>query len=96
MGIFFDDPKPRITKLEWEKIRSNLHGNHNFSTEQLNKIEEIFRGDIDETKEKDKGIDTEELVRGIQYMREHIDVHHIPIEKINTLEMEMMKYIAKY
>ena len=49
---------------------------------------------MDEKNQRDIGIDTEELVKGIQYMRQHLNVHHISLDKINALEVEMMKYIA--
>lgn len=94
MGIFFNSPKPRVTPLEWKRIRDNLYGLHHFTTKELNTVEEIFRGDMYEEKEKDAGIDTNELVRGIQYMRDHMNVHHISLLKINALEMEMMKKIV--
>jgi len=95
MGIFFDDPKPRVTPLEWKKIRANLFDAHDFTTKELNEVEEIFRGDMYEEKEKDNGIDSEELIKGIQYMRDHINLHHISLEKINALEVEMMKHIVQ-
>ena len=87
--------KPRVTVEEWKKVRSNLYGEHHFTQNELDEIEEIFRADMYEEKEIDNGIDSDELVKGIQYMRDHINVHHISIEKINILETEMMKYIAK-
>jgi len=96
MGIFFDDPKPRVTALEWKKVRDNLYGEHHFTTKELEEVEGIFRGDMNEEREKDKGIDAEELVKGIQYLRAHINIHHISLEKINALEVEMMKKIASY
>ena len=95
MGFFFDTPKPRVTELEWKKVRSNLYYDHSFTTKELDKVEEIFRGDMNEEREKDIGIDAEELVEGLQYMREHLDVHHISPEKINALEVEMMKYVTR-
>jgi hypothetical protein len=95
MGFFFDGPKPRVTAEEWKKIRGSLYDLHHFTTIELNKAEEIFRGDMSEQKILDCGIDTFEVVKGIQWMREHLNAHHIPMEKINALEMEMMKYVAK-
>ncbi len=86
--------KPRVTPQEWKKVRGNLSYSHNFSTRELDEVEEIFRGDMDEKNQRDIGIDTEELVKGIQYMRQHLNVHHISLDKINALEVEMMKYIA--
>ncbi len=94
MGIFFDSPKPRVTKEEWKKVRSTLYSTHRFTTKELDIVEGIFRGDMSEEKYKDAGIDTNELVKGLQYMRQHMNVHHISIEKLNALEIEMMKRIA--
>jgi len=95
MGFFFDTPKPRVTESEWRKIRDNLYSLHGFTTRELDRVEEIFRGDMHEENERDKGIDSAELVKGIQYMRDHIDTLYISKEKINALETEMIKYIAK-
>jgi hypothetical protein len=92
--LFGQQLKPRVTKEEWKKVRSNLYDSHHFTTIELDKAEEIFNADMYETRKIDNGIDTDEIVRGIQYMRDHVDVHHISIEKINALEEEMMKYIA--
>jgi hypothetical protein len=95
MGIFFDSPKPRVTQEEWKKVRSSLYSLHNFTSKELDEVEEIFRGDMNETRSIDNGIDTDELVKGIQYMRQHMSLHHISQQKMNALEVEMMKYIAK-
>ncbi len=94
MGLFFNTPKPRVTKIEWKKVRSNLYSLHNFTVRELDKVEEIFRGDMDEERDIDKGIDAAELTKGLQYMREHMNVHYISKEKINALEAEMIKYIG--
>lgn len=96
MGIFFDSPKPRVTQEEWKKVRGILYTVHNFTTKELDTIEGIFRGDMSEEKYKDMGVDTDELIRGIQYMRQNINVHRISADKINKLEMEMMKKISTY
>lgn len=93
--MFGQQPKPRITSEEWKKVRSNLYGLHHFTTKEIETIEGIFRGDMNEEKYLEKGIDTEELIKGIQYMRQHVNIHHISLEKINALELETMKYIAK-
>ncbi|MBA4320148.1 MAG: hypothetical protein C0412_17245 [Flavobacterium sp.] len=92
--LFGQVPKPRVTPEEWKKVRGNLYSHHYFTTKELDKVEGIFRGDMIEQRAEDRGVDTNELVRGIQYMREHIKIHHISLEKINALEEEVMKYIA--
>ncbi len=94
MGIFFNDPKPRVTSGEWKLVRGNLRFEHNFTEREVKQIEEIFRGDMDEKRFLDKGIDTEELVKGLQWMRKNLNVHHISPQKIDILEVEMMKKIT--
>ena len=90
MGIFFDDSKPRITEEEFKKIRAHLY-NVGFSSDQLDKIEGIFRGDMYEDNESDNGIDEKELKRAILWMKDNMSVHNISEQKINTLEEEMKK-----
>ena len=87
---FFSDSKPKITEEEFKKIRAHLY-NTGFTSEQLDKIEGIFRGDMYEDNESDNGIDEKELVRAIKWMREHMDIHNISEQKIDILEEEMKK-----
>ena len=88
MGLFWTDPKPRITEIEFKKIRAELAGD-NFTEKERDRIEEIFRADLHEEKERDKGIDGEEIDRGIAWMREHVSEHHISLEKIDILERKL-------
>ena len=92
MGIFFDDAKPRVSKFEWPKVRSALYS-ENFTAEELNKIEEIFRGDMDESREEDKGIDAKEVSVGIEWMRKNMSKHHISSHHIDLLETQLKKYL---
>lgn len=94
MGIFFDDPKPRVTKEEWKLTKSKLRSTYDFTEKEVGQIEGFFMGDIDEKRDLDKGIDTEELVKTIQWMRKNFNVHHISPKKIDILEIEMMKKIT--
>jgi hypothetical protein len=88
MGLFWTDPKPRITEIEFKKIRAELAGD-NFTEKERDRIEEIFRADLHEEKERDKGIDGEEIDRGIAWMREHVNEHRISLEKIDILERKL-------
>lgn len=93
MGIFFNSPKPRVTQEEWKRVRATLLNKYYFTLREVNQIEEIFRGDMDEQKMLEKGIDTIELVKGIQWMRQHLNTHRISAKKIDAVEVEMMKWI---
>lgn len=88
MGLFWTDMKPRVTEKEWVKIRSELASN-NFTLKERDRVEEIFRGDLFETREKDKGVDEDEINSTITWMREHISEHHISSEKIDFLETKL-------
>lgn len=87
---FFSDSKPKISETEFKKIRAHLY-NDSFSSDQLDKIESIFRGDMYEDKSSDKGIDKSELERAMSWMRENMNVHNISEQKIDKLEEEMGK-----
>jgi hypothetical protein len=92
--IFGPSPKPRVTKDEWQRVRSALSARRGFNKRELDEIEEIFRADLYENKKIDNGITTDELVRGIQWMRSNMSKHKISENKINAVEEEMMKKIA--
>lgn len=92
--LFGYKPKPRVTKEEWQKVRSYLYENKNFTQRELEEVEEIFRADLIEEKDIDNGIDASEITKGIQYMRTHKDVHHISDEKIIALEEQLIKYVG--
>ncbi len=88
MGLFWDDIKPRVIEKEWQKIRGELAAN-GFTEKERDRIEEIFRADMHEEREKDKGISEEEIDKGIAWMKEHIDEHHISLKKIYILEIKL-------
>jgi hypothetical protein len=88
MGFFLDDTKPRVTKEEFQKVRSALSAN-GFTMKELDQVEEIFRGDMDDERDIDKGIDEFELKDAIAWMRTHESIHHISSDKISILEKEM-------
>jgi hypothetical protein len=88
MGIFWSDPKPRVTEREWQKIRSEL-AIDNFTLKERNRAEEILRGDLFESKESDKGIDENEIDNAIAWMKEHVDEHYISLAKIDILEKRL-------
>ncbi|MFA5934839.1 MAG: hypothetical protein WC827_03080 [Candidatus Paceibacterota bacterium] len=89
---FFSDSKPKITESEFKKIRAHLY-NKDFTSDQLDKIEGIFRGDLYEDRDSDKGIDEKELERAIAWMRDNMSTHNISEQKIATLEEEMKKVL---
>jgi response regulator of citrate/malate metabolism len=93
MGIFFSNTKPRITKEEFQKVRSSLSAN-GFSARELDEVEEIFRGDMDEERDFDKGIDEKEIEKAIAWMKENENIHKISQSKIDILERELRERLG--
>ena len=79
--------KPRISREEFKRFRQSLVV-HNFSERERDRIEEIFRGDLDESGDF-SGIDAGELERGIKYLREHKSSHNFSDEQIDLVEKEL-------
>ncbi len=83
--------RPRISKLEFQKVRSGLVF-HDFSKFQRDKVEEIFRGDLEEEGDW-SGIDEHELEKGISWMRANKSKHGFSDNQIDLVEAEMRKYL---
>jgi len=78
--------KPRISDGDFKRSRQSLHGK-GISSKKLDKIETIFRGDMDEPGDQ-KGIDRKELAKGIEWMKENKSQHGLSDEQISTVEEE--------
>lgn len=83
--------KPRVSKLEFQKVRNAL-AYHNFTELQRDKVEQIFRGDLDEEADF-AGVDEKELEKGITWMRENKSKHNFSDSQIDLIESEMKKYL---
>ena len=70
---------------EFLDCRSRLY-NHGFDRVDVDKVAMIFRADLDEAEETQKGIDAGEIERGIAWMRKNEKLHGISSSKIDALE----------
>lgn len=82
---FFDPPKPKITKNEFAEVRRALAGK-GFDEREILEVEKIFRADLDDIREEDRGVDERELVAALAWMREHVGEHAVSEKKIDVLE----------
>jgi len=89
---FFDTYKPRINKEEWKQLRTTLVGK-GLLPRKLADIEKVFSADMDEPRDIDKGIDAEELERGITWLRSHKSIHSLTDGEIDLVESEFKKKI---
>ena len=93
MGFFFGGTaKPHISKLEFAKIRSRLISKK-ISPQKVDKIEGVFYGDLVETGTLQKGIDKEEVERGLAWLRAHRDDLHLTESEINDVDATMKEFL---
>ncbi len=83
--MFFDTPKPRVSREEYKKARSALLG-RGFNAEDLNDIDQLFQADLNESSDRERGIDRSELEKGIAWLRKNIGHHRLSEHKIEILE----------
>lgn len=57
-----------------------------FTRKELDEVSQIFRADLDELSVQQQGISSDELEKGIRWMRENMKIHKISPHKIDTLE----------
>ena len=87
MGFFWNT-KPKVITNEFKKVRNHLWAK-GFTRRELDEIEQIFRADLDESQSTEQGISKEEIEKGIQWMKQHVNVHKIPEYKIAILEQAL-------
>jgi len=92
MGIFFNDPKPHISKLEFQKVRNHLSA-EGFNHKQIEHVAGMFIGDLEEKARLEKGISKEEVEQKIDWMRKDKAGHNFSDHQINTIEEAMRKFI---
>ena len=88
MGLFFSDQKPKVSKLEFQKVRQSL-SEKGFSHEKLDRLETILSGSFGGTTESQKGIDTGELDRTIGALRAHPDAKLFSSHDLEHIETEL-------
>lgn len=92
MGLFGQRNKA-VSKREFtESVRSQL-SHHGLDQQEINEVAMIFRADLDEVQETQKGIDAQELSAGIAWMRKNQSMHHLSSKEIATVEAVLGKYL---
>ena len=93
MGLFWDDPKPRVSKREFNLYVRSALASHNFTHREIEYVEGLFNGDMNESVEREKGVDAKELSEQISWLRAHKNGHTLSDDQIDILETVMTKYI---
>jgi len=89
MGFFGGSDK--ITHHEFKRALFHLK-EKGFSESQIEQVESVFRGDLDE-EGSGSGISKDELKNGVEWLKEHPDNHHLDSHQIETVEQILKKYL---
>jgi|AntAceMinimDraft_17_1070374.scaffolds.fasta_scaffold04753_5 Ca2+-binding EF-hand superfamily protein len=85
--------EPNISEKEFMQVRADLRQKR-FTPREIKEVEKIFRGDMKEDGAQ-RGIDRNELKKGIDWMKKNLSSHRIPRKKIDILEEELIKKLSK-
>ena len=89
MGLF-GPSKKTVSQEEFKDLLSLLYSK-GFSKYEREEVEKIFRGDLYESSDYERGIDAKEIENAIQWMRKHMSNHNIPSQKVDLLEELLQK-----
>ncbi|MDB5254111.1 MAG: hypothetical protein JWL80_177 [Parcubacteria group bacterium] len=92
MSIFFNDRPKNVSKDDFQKVRREL-SSHDFNEKELDTVETFFSSSLYEDRDKDKGIDREEIENGIQTLRDNHEIYHLSPAKIDIVEEKLKKYL---
>ena len=91
-GELFGSSKPKVSSVEFKRVRSHLHSN-GFSREDINNVEKVFMGDLERSSSYEHGIDAKEVAERIKWLREHTSKHSLSPNQINTLEETLKRHL---
>jgi len=89
MGWFSSD---KISREEFKKALWKLRESGMFSNHELDEVENVFRGDMNESGAS-AGISKEELKKGIEYLLKNRGNHHLSSDEIAKLEETLKRYL---
>ena len=82
----------RISREEFRKALYKLRVGGSFSNHEIDEVENVFRGDMNESGSS-AGISKDELKTGLHYLKHHPENHHLSHDEIKKLEDVMRHYL---
>lgn len=95
MGIFFEDPKPRVTLEKFKRYVRNSLASNGLTNKEIDFVEGFFNGNFYDPIERRRGVDEVELARGIEWLRTHENNHTLSPNQIDILEREMTEWMKR-
>ncbi len=81
----FGSTKKRVSKLEFKQVRVLLH-RKGFSSREINEVAMIFRADLNESSEYERGIDKKEIENAVKWMSKNKSKHILSDKQIGVVE----------
>lgn len=81
----FGFTKKKVSKLEFKQVRILLH-RKGFSSREINEVAMIFRADLNEQSEYERGIDRKEIENAVKWMRKNKSKHILSDRQIDIVE----------
>ncbi len=81
-----------ISRDEFRKALYKLKSGGSFSNHEIDEVENIFYSSLHESGPS-AGISSEELKKGIHYLKHHPENHHLSHDEITKLEEVMRHYL---
>ncbi|MFA6552171.1 MAG: hypothetical protein WCT19_01570 [Candidatus Paceibacterota bacterium] len=85
---FFGDSRPKVSQLEFDKVRSEL-STKGFDHKKLERLEVIFDGVLGGINDREIGLDTAEVSRVLNALRSHPEAELFTENEINQIEAEL-------
>ena len=92
MGFFGNSGGDHISHHELDKALYHLKEHEGFSDHHIDKVKQIFRGDMEESGVS-KGISSHELKKGIEWLKDHPNEHHLSSDHIEKLEEKLRHHL---
>lgn len=86
---FFSFSRKIISQQEFKDLLSLLYAK-GFQQREIKEVEKIFRGDLYESSDYERGIDATEIKHALSWMRKNPKHHDISKQKVDLLE-ELLK-----
>ena len=81
-----------ISRDEFRKVMYKLRMSGSFSNHEIDEVENVFYGSLHESGAS-AGISPDELRKGIDYLKQHPENHHLSHDEIHELEEVMRHYL---
>ncbi|MEK7208201.1 MAG: hypothetical protein AAB699_01475 [Patescibacteria group bacterium] len=82
----------KISRKEFRRALYKLRTSGGFSNHEIDEVQNVFYSSLNESGSS-AGISSEELKKGIRYLKEHRGNHHLSSEETGKLEETLKRYL---